>query len=277
LKIYSYPNAGVATARNRGIACAQGDYISFIDADDLWTDDKLEKQLVALQQHPEAGVAYSWMVSMVEAKDNPDRVIFFSGRKVCFTGNIYPQLLLENFIGNGSNILARRAVIKSVGEFEPSLESCEDWDYYLRLAARWDFVLVPQHQIIYRKTIGVETITSKTNIIERDGIIVIEKAYQTAPLELQYLKKSSLARFYCYCSQLYINYSSDPKNIKKARQRLWQAIRLNFFILIKCNTIQLLARVLLKQVIPTKLKSYLFSLLWQSLKVKDPRKKKYFV
>src|SRR5919202_991349 len=60
LKIFSYSNAGVSTSRNRGLSHATGEFISFIDADDLWTLDKLESQLKALQENPNAAVAYSW-------------------------------------------------------------------------------------------------------------------------------------------------------------------------------------------------------------------------
>ncbi len=45
LKVLSYPNAGVSVSRNRGISQAAGEYVSFLDADDLWTPDKLETQL----------------------------------------------------------------------------------------------------------------------------------------------------------------------------------------------------------------------------------------
>src|SRR3569832_167033 len=59
LKVLSYPNAGLAASRNRGIASASGEYLSFIDADDLWTPNKLDSQLKALQENTEAAVAYS--------------------------------------------------------------------------------------------------------------------------------------------------------------------------------------------------------------------------
>jgi glycosyltransferase involved in cell wall biosynthesis len=64
LTIFSYENGGAAIARNRGLSHATGDFIAFLDADDLWTPDKLELQLAALQKHPEAGVAYSWTYFM---------------------------------------------------------------------------------------------------------------------------------------------------------------------------------------------------------------------
>src|SRR3712207_3352824 len=58
IKVFSYPNAGLSASRNRGISVACGEYVSFIDADDLWTPDKLEAQYKALQANPQAAVAY---------------------------------------------------------------------------------------------------------------------------------------------------------------------------------------------------------------------------
>src|SRR5574338_867068 len=60
IKVFSYPNAGVSASRNRGIAQAEGEYIAFIDADDLWTPDKLGAQFKTLQTNPQVAVAYSW-------------------------------------------------------------------------------------------------------------------------------------------------------------------------------------------------------------------------
>ncbi len=60
IKVFSYPNAGLSASRNRGISLAKGELISFIDADDLWTPDKLQAQWQALQENPQAAVAYSW-------------------------------------------------------------------------------------------------------------------------------------------------------------------------------------------------------------------------
>ena len=269
LKVYSYENEGLPTARNRGIFHATGDYISFIDADDLWTKDKLEKQLMALQQNPQAGVAYSWVICMVQDPENPDNITFVPDKKFNLTGNIYPDLLLGNFIGNGSNILARREAIESVGEFEPTLKSCEDWDYYLRLAAKWEFVLVPESQILYLKTAG--TMTSKAHIMEAEGMRVLERVYQTIPAELKSLKNKSLANFAWYCGGLYLNHSSSVEDLAQARAKLWQAIRLYPTILRHKNSYILLVKLLLKQALPDNLVSNLIPVLKKPFVVSDPR------
>lgn len=265
LKVYSYPNGGVSVARNQGISNATGDYFSFIDADDLWTEDKLEKQLLALQQSPRSGVAYSWTIYMIESLEYPNNVCFISDDQVAFTGNIYSKLLLKNFIAHGSNILARREAIESVGEFEPNLNFCEDWDYYLRLAAKWNFVLVREPQILYRKTVG--TATCHASIMEEGGLYVINKTYQTVPSQLLYLKKRTLANFYCYCGGLYFNNNYKPEDITRARERFWLAIKFYPGILLKRET-QIL---LLKLLIPINLIFYLVPILKKLFVVRDPR------
>lgn len=219
LKIFSYENGGLPVARNRGITRATGEFISFIDADDMWTPDKLELQLAALQQNSTAGIAYSWTAYFIDGREES----IFPYKPVYFTGNVYDKLLVNNIVGNGSNILVRKQAIESVGKFETSLKSCEDWDFYIRLAAKWHFVLVPQHQILYRQSSNA--MTSKVEVMEKEALKVIERAYQSAPAEYQFLKNQSLAWIYEYCTQQYLKNSTDIDGAKKASQKFWSAIR----------------------------------------------------
>lgn len=219
IKVFSYENGGLPVARNRGMTRATGDFISFIDADDQWTPDKLELQLQALQNHPEAGVAYSWTAFVNEAGH-----FLYAQELETFTGYIYPQLLLRNFICSGSNILARRQVIEAAGEFDATLKSAEDWDYYLRLASHSPFVLVPKCQILYLRS--SQSMTAKIDTMERYTLQVIEKAFQAAPPELQYLKKQSMAYTYRYLAKQCVGYGLDREKAKQASQKFSQAISL---------------------------------------------------
>ncbi|MEO1801309.1 MAG: glycosyltransferase family A protein, partial [Cyanobacteria bacterium J06629_2] len=74
VKLFPYQNGGVAKARNRGLAHATGEYIAFLDHDDLWVADKLEAQLSALQQSDRAEVAYSWTIIMY-SEEQPVRFV----------------------------------------------------------------------------------------------------------------------------------------------------------------------------------------------------------
>ncbi len=243
LKVFSYQNGGVSVARNRGIQHASGDFISFIDADDLWLSDKLQLQLEALQKNPEAGVAYSW-TTFVDEKGT----VLYTQEPVFHKGDVYPQLLVENFILNGSNVLIRRQFVEAVGDFHAPLKYAEDWEFYIRLAALCSFVLVPKHQIIYSRS--SQSATSKVDVMERDIVAHITRVFQTVPLEFQPLKNRSLACAYRYFAQQYISYELTDTVVNQASQKLRQAVRLEPKILLDKNTQKLAVKLILMQVLP---------------------------
>ena len=145
LRVFSYPNGGPAVARNRGIERSRGEFISFIDLDDLWTPDKLALQLQALRQQPEAALAYSWTAFVDKHGD-----FLFAKDASCCEGVVYAELLRHCFVASGSNILVRKSCALAVGGFDTALPAAQDWDFYLRIAARWRFAVVPRYQILYR-------------------------------------------------------------------------------------------------------------------------------
>jgi len=249
ITVFSYENAGVSIARNRGITHATGDFISFIDADDLWTPDKLELQIAALQQYPEAGVAYSW-TNLIDEKGE----FLHAGEPIDFTGNVYKELLVRNFIYSGSNPLIRRQVIESVG-FDDTLTHGEDWEFYLRLAAKSPFVVVPKPQILYRQTL--KSASSKVEVTEKEVLKAIEKAFSKAPQELQYLKNQNLANLYQYLTGIGLAHARDANQVKEVGQKLQMAIRLYPRTLLNRATQRHLAKWLLMSILSPRLTSYL--------------------
>ncbi|BAZ51234.1 putative glycosyl transferase [Nostoc sp. NIES-4103] len=219
LQVFSYQNAGLATSRNRGLSHCTGTFISFIDADDLWTSDKLESQLKALQAHPKAGVAYSW-TNYIDTEGK----FLKSGTHITVTGDVYKQLVLRNFLENGSNPLVRSEALKEVGGFDETLPAAEDWDMWLRLAARYEFVAVPKAQILYR--VSANSMSTKLKVQEAASLKVIERAFSNEKAEpLSHLKRSSIAYLYKY---LTFKALETPKNLKKSwlsAQFLWNYIK----------------------------------------------------
>ena len=132
-------------------------------------------------------------------------------------------MLVSDFVHSGSNTLIRRKAIDTVGEFDPVCTGCADWDYWMRLSVRWQFVVVPKYQILYRRTHG--SMSSKVEVMRKEALIAIEKAYQAAPPELQYLKSHSMTSFHSYCASLYLQHRTDKNGLSQARQHLWSAIR----------------------------------------------------
>jgi glycosyltransferase involved in cell wall biosynthesis len=191
LKVFSYPNARQAASRNRGFSHSTGEFIAFLDADDLWTPNKLEAQLKALQDNPQAAVAYSWSNCI----DETGKFLREASHST-LSGDVYPKLLLCDFLDNGSNPLVRRQALIEAGSFDESLPPAEDWDMWLRLAARYHFVAVPYPHILYRQSPNSES----ANLCRMASACarVIEQAFTQAPNSLQHLKKHSLANLYKY-------------------------------------------------------------------------------
>jgi glycosyltransferase involved in cell wall biosynthesis len=245
LKVFSYPNAGLSASRNRGTFHAVGEYISFIDADDLWTPDKLEAQLKTLQDNPEAAVAYSWTNYIDESSQ-----FLRPGGKPTASGNVLGKLLVINFLENGSNALFLRQALIDVGGFDESLSCAEDWDIYLRLAAHYSFVVVPSPQILYR----VSTHSMSTNVVRQEAacLTVLKRAYAQAPKSIQYLKKYTWANLYTYLSFKALDAYADRHRGLIATRFLWQLITNDLSSLQRYSTWQVLLKVAVWVLLPPR-------------------------
>jgi glycosyltransferase involved in cell wall biosynthesis len=221
LHIFSYSQTGVAASRNQGLDKALGKFVSFIDADDLWTPDKLEDQFKVLQEHPKAAVAYSW----TDYIDGEGKIVK-SGQRVTVTGDVYNKLLLGNFLENGSNPLIRREAMDTVGGFDESLAATQDWDMWLRLAACYEFVVVPKVQILYR--ISGNSMSANVLRQEAASLQVMERAFSHEKAQsLQHLKKYTMANIYQYLTFKSLEVPLEKQQRWISVRFLWNCIRYN--------------------------------------------------
>jgi glycosyltransferase involved in cell wall biosynthesis len=202
MRVITKQNQGVCAARNTGIQAARGEYLAFLDNDDLWTPDKLEAQLNALKSNPKAGVAYSWT-----------KPFYTNSDKVCeatpyyFIGDVYNDLLQENFIGHGSNILATRAAVESVGGYDEQLPYVADWDFCLRLAAKWEYALVPKPQIFYR--LSTTSMSINISAMENQFITLLKRAHPRSNLSYRQLVSNNYIHLLSIC----LSRSSSRQNV----------------------------------------------------------------
>ncbi|WP_447974980.1 glycosyltransferase family 2 protein [Nitrospira sp. Kam-Ns4a] len=122
-------NAGQGAARNRGLAQARGQYITFLDADDQYLPGKIEKQVGFLEAHPDYVVCYCNALHFYTGE--PERV--FRKPRGGRSGNLLSELLKTSFI-NPNTVMVRREVLDKVGGFNETRYYPEDWDLWLRIA-----------------------------------------------------------------------------------------------------------------------------------------------
>ena len=145
-------NGGVASARNRAIGEARGEWIAPIDADDLWHPSKIEKQVGAALSAAERPVmVYCWHRLI----DEQDRVIG-SGSRWVLNGPAFSQLAYLNVVENGSALLMRRDAVLEAGGYDSSLreqgaQGCEDVLIQLQIARRHPIACVPEHLVGHRR------------------------------------------------------------------------------------------------------------------------------
>lgn len=136
-------NMGPAAARNRGIAAASGGFIAFLDADDVWMPGRAALQVQYLQEHPNVGVVFGGFLRWYPQPDGsfsvaPAPVNLDSPLKLVpeHSGWIYKDILLDSVICI-ITAMVRRSVIETVGSFDDSLRTGEDYDFWLRVSHRF--------------------------------------------------------------------------------------------------------------------------------------------
>ncbi|MDZ7960054.1 MAG: glycosyltransferase [Aulosira sp. DedQUE10] len=252
IKVLSYPKANVAVNRNRGFHHSVGEFISFLDADDLWTPDKLETQYKALVENSNAAVAYSWTNCIDETGK-----FLRPCRTVTVVGNVYPHLLLDDFIGNGSNVMIRRQEFITIGGFDELLTNAQDSDLWLRLAAHYQFVVVPKPQILYR--ISANSMSADVGKMEKACLQVIERTFKQTPTSLQYLKPYSLANTYKTLLYRTLEGQPEPKKGWIAAKFLTQTIRTDPSMLFSKVIFKALLKLAAITILPGKCANFLLT------------------
>jgi len=145
LVVRRQPNAGVAAARNHGAQLATGDWLAFLDADDVWAPVKIEEQLAATT----TPVSYTNRFNFGARGDLPEDQ---SEVTPLLDGDIFVPLMLRGNFVTTSSVMIRRALFLDLGGFARSPRVCEDWDLWLRVAARHEFGVVANPLVGYRFT-----------------------------------------------------------------------------------------------------------------------------
>jgi len=140
-------NAGVAAARNRGIAESIGEYLSFLDHDDLWDPTKLEKQVRILDQKPAVGM----VITDVAHIDRKGRPLNIPGRAYN-PSESFARIFVQGYVPTPSSAMIRRTVLAAVGGFDESFRSAgmDDQELWTRIGAHCEIAGIPESLTYHR-------------------------------------------------------------------------------------------------------------------------------
>jgi glycosyltransferase involved in cell wall biosynthesis len=143
ITVHRQENRGVSAARNTGARLAHGEWIAFLDADDVWTPEKIDKQLAIAQ----APLVYTDRFNFGVLGDLP---WLQSEATPMFDGDVFAALMLRGNFITTSSVLMRRELFLSLGGFGDQPRVCEDWDLWLRVAAEHPVALLREPVVGYR-------------------------------------------------------------------------------------------------------------------------------
>ena len=142
-------NLGVAGARNVGVLASSGDYIALLDDDDVRLPGSLDLQLATLRDAPDAALIYGQALFDGDM-DRGGHHTHDRYPRPCPKGDIFWQLLSQNFIPSGS-VVFRRSCLFSTGLFASSIAGIDDWDLWIRIAALFPVTALDQPVVIWRR------------------------------------------------------------------------------------------------------------------------------
>jgi len=212
-------NGGPASARNVGIKNAQGEYIAFLDSDDLWLPEKLEKQVEYFKSDPDVALVFSDCISFGDEE-------LIRKRKRKYKGDVFLHLLRENFIPT-LTVIAKKKCFDEVGYFDTdkSLISSEDYDMWLRIARSFKVGYIEEplaKRRINRKSLSFSNIDRAYMATLK----VIKKAVDNIDDRLLNKRKFIRDRLY----SLHFNWGLSHfvnNNFKEARKQFASAIKYN--------------------------------------------------
>lgn len=159
-------NGGAATARNAGIRAARGEFVAFLDADDIWLPGKLTAQIDYFRAHPDVAMNCTGFSQWVSDERGvfPDPSTVIPDQTAIpvdaidqeFSGWVYHKLLLRNFVWT-TTVVMRRSLIEKIGLYDEHFRLGQDYEYFLRASRETEIHRLSRAYALYRQHAGSAT------------------------------------------------------------------------------------------------------------------------
>jgi len=175
LRYVRQAHAGVSAARNRGVAAARGEWIAFLDSDDVWLPQKLARQMAFVRrrngieacQTDEIWIRNGVRVNPGQRHRKPSGDIFAASLELCLV--------------SPSAVMLRRSTFERLGGFDEGLPACEDYDLWLRLAVETPVFLLPE-RLVTRYGGHADQLSRRHWGLDRFRVAALARLLATAPL-----------------------------------------------------------------------------------------------
>jgi glycosyltransferase involved in cell wall biosynthesis len=206
-------NRGISAARNTGIIKSRGRYVAFLDDDDEWLPQKLEAQVGLIEtSQAEVGVVYCGYRILDRGTGDLIRLHVPVGED-----RLAEQLHFRNCIGTCSSPLFRRECFEAVGLFDERLSYGEDWDVYIRVAARYRFKCIGPPLLNYYTHASASLSKNNPGRIQ-NSLEILRTKHSLTPLS-----EEDLGRQYLHLGALFCG----ENNMRAGRQMILKAIRMH--------------------------------------------------
>lgn len=184
-------NQGVSAARNNGAAAGTGEFIAFLDADDVWLPEKIAKQIERFTAEPTLGLVH---VGVDEIDAGGTSLLH---RLEGSEGDAVEDLLMlgrKGVLGGGSGLMVPRMVFDEIGGFDMRLSTSADFDLFVQIASRYRVGFVDEILIRYR--IHNSNMHANVKVMEHDMKLAFEKAFTNARPDIEELKRRAYGRLH---------------------------------------------------------------------------------
>lgn len=217
IKYLYQENQRQSVARNYALSIARGEFICFLDSDNYWPVDKLEKSIQAFKQYPEADIIYGDCITIDEHGNELHR---HNMRR--YSGRVAALLLKDNFVSMNTT-MTRRKCFDEMGGMSGKRRVADDYDLWLKFSARFYFQYIPEFLAYYRVMENQISSNKKLRFETNEQIILDFLAVYPDAVNKQE-EKNGLAAFYIRKAR---HYAASDK--KEAYSAICTALRIDLF------------------------------------------------